>query len=60
VLLQVGHQPGSVTAGELKRIQDNIQSQGILFKVRVVRSNVREQSAQRPRTASSQKKGQII
>jgi hypothetical protein len=60
VLLQVGHQPGSVTAGELKKIQDSIQSQGILFKVRVVRSNVREQSAQRPRTASSQKKGQII
>jgi hypothetical protein len=60
VLLQVGHQPGSVTAGELKRIQDSIQSQGILFKVRVVRSNVREQSAQRPRTASNQKKGQII
>jgi len=60
VLLQVGHQPSSITAGELKKIQDSIQSQGILFKVRVVRSNVREQSAQRPRTASSQKKGQII
>jgi hypothetical protein len=59
VLLQVGHQPSSVTAGELKKIQDSIQSQGILFKVRVVRSNVREQSA-RPRTASNQKKGQII
>lgn len=60
VLLQVGHQPSSITAGELKKIQDSIQSQGILFKVRVVRSNVREQSAQRPRTASSQKKGQTI
>jgi len=60
VLLQVGHQPSSVTAGELKKIQDSIQSQGILFKVRVVRSNVREQSTQRSRTASSQRKGQII
>jgi hypothetical protein len=60
VLLQVGHQPSSITAGELKKIQDSIQSQGILFKVRVVRSNVREQSAQRPRTPSNQKKGQII
>jgi len=56
----LGHQPNSITAGELKKIQDSIQSQGILFKVRVVRSNVREQSAQRPRTASNQKKGQII
>jgi len=60
VLLQVGHQPSSITAGELKKIQDSIQSQGILFKVRVVRTNVRNQSAQRPRTKSSQKKGQII
>jgi len=60
VLLQVGHQPSSITASELKKIQDSIQSQGILFKVRVVRTNVRNQSAQRPRTASNQKKGQII
>ena len=58
VLLQVGHQPSSLTARDLKRIQDSIQSQGILFKVRVVRANVRKESAQRPRTAPSQKKGQ--
>jgi hypothetical protein len=58
VLLQVGHQPGSLTARDLKRIQDSIQAQGILFKVRVVRANVRKESAQRPRTASSPKKGQ--
>ena len=58
VLLQVGHQPSSITAGDLKEIQDIIQSQGILFKVRVVRANVRKEAAQRPRTTSSQKKGQ--
>jgi hypothetical protein len=58
VLLQVGHQPSRLTASELKRIQDDIQSQGILFKVRVVRANVHKESAQRPRTASSPKKGQ--
>jgi hypothetical protein len=58
VLLQVGHQPSRLTAGDLKRIQDSIQSQGILFKVRVVRANVRKESAQRPRTALSPKKGQ--
>jgi hypothetical protein len=58
VLLQVGHQPSRLTARDLKRIQDSIQSQGILFKVRVVRANVRKESAQRPRTASSPKKGQ--
>ena len=58
VLLQLGHQPSRLTSGDLKRIQDSIQSQGILFKVRVVRANVRKESAQRPRTASSPKKGQ--
>jgi hypothetical protein len=58
VLLQVGHQPSSITAGDLKKIQDSIQSQGILFKVRVVRANVRKEATQRPRTTSSQKKGQ--
>jgi len=32
VLLQVGHQPSSITARrDLKEIQDSIQSQGILF-----------------------------
>jgi len=58
VLLQLGHQPSRLTARDLKRIQDSIQSQGILFKVRVVRVNVRKESAQRSRTASSQKRGQ--
>ncbi len=58
VLLQLGHQPSRLTARDLKRIQDSIQSQGILFKVRVVRANVRKESAQRSRTASSQKRGQ--
>ena len=58
VLLQVGHQPSSITAGDLKKIQDSIQSQGILFKVRVVRANVGKEATQRPRTTSSQKKGQ--
>jgi hypothetical protein len=58
VLLQVGHQPDRLTARDLKRIQDSIQSQGILFKVRVVRANVRKESGQRSQTGSSPKKGQ--
>ena len=58
VLLDVGHQPTRLTARDLKGIQDSIESQGILFKVRVVRANVRNESAQRSRTASSPKKGQ--
>ncbi|HWZ83804.1 MAG TPA: hypothetical protein VNW47_14325 [Terriglobales bacterium] len=57
VLLQVGHEPSHLTARDLKGIQDGIQSQGILFKVRVVRANVRRESAQRPQAATSQMKG---
>lgn len=60
LLLQVGHQPDGLTDRDLKTIQDSIQSQGILFKVRVVRANVRKESVQRPRPASSSKKGQTI
>lgn len=57
LLMDVGHQPNRITAGELKRIQDSIQSQGILFRVRVVRTNLHK-DAQGPRTTPSQKKGQ--
>lgn len=58
VLLEVGHQPSELTTRDLKSIQDRIQSQGILFKVRVVRANVRKESVQRPQTTSSPRKGQ--
>jgi hypothetical protein len=57
VLLEVGHQPDRITAGDLKRIQDSIQSQGILFRLRVVRTHVLK-DAHGPRTPPSQKKGQ--
>lgn len=58
VLLEVGHQPSRLTDRDLKNIQDRIESQGILFKMRVVRANVRKESVQRPQTTSSPRKGQ--
>ena len=56
VLLEVGHQPDKVTAAELEQIQDRIRSEGILFKIRVIRTKVRNESA--PQAGSNTLKGQ--
>lgn len=42
VLLQIAHSPSELTPVELEQIQRRIEAQGILFKVRVIRSQVRE------------------
>jgi hypothetical protein len=57
VLLEIGHQPSKISAEDLQQIQDRIQSQGILFKVRVIRGKVRDESRP-PRNQSSNGKGQ--
>jgi len=57
VLLEIGHQPSRISAEDLQQIQDRIQSQGILFKVRVVRGKVRDQAAGPQRTQSSKGEG---
>lgn len=44
VLLQISHDPDEISDAELNRLQRQIQEQGLLFKVRVVRSNVRQRS----------------
>ena len=36
VLLDIAHSPTQVSSGELKDLQDRIESQGLLFKVRIV------------------------
>jgi hypothetical protein len=36
VLLDIAHSPTEVSSGELKDLQDRIEAQGLLFKVRVV------------------------
>lgn len=43
VLVDLAHRPANVPLAEWREIQQRIQSQGILFKVRVVGSQVREQ-----------------
>ncbi len=47
-LLEIAHQPAEVTPAQLQEIQQRIDSQGLLFKIRVVGSKVRRQG----RTAS--------
>lgn len=43
LLVDVSHRPATVSLAEWREIQQRIQSQGILFKIRVVGSQVREQ-----------------
>lgn len=56
VLLDIGHQPPEVTDAELKQVQQQIEAQGILFNVRVIRSKVRSEIA--PTKAETGSKGQ--
>lgn len=48
VLLDVAHSPGEITPARLRSIQKRIDSQEILFKVRVVRQQLRERRESEP------------
>lgn len=52
VLVDIAHHPDSVSGKELEDLQQRIESQGVLFKVRVVESKVKARS--KAETASSQ------
>ena len=56
LLLEIGHQPDKITAAELKQIQNRVRSQGILFKIRVIRAKVHKESIPRsePKTLREQ------
>jgi hypothetical protein len=45
VLVEVARGPSTVSMGQLADIQQRIESQGILFKVKVIRSEIRPQPA---------------
>lgn len=49
VLIDIAHQPDSVSGKKLEELQQRIQSQGVLFKVRVIESKAKARS----RTATS-------
>ena len=48
VLLDVAHSPDSITPAQLHTIQQRMGTQGILFKLRVVRQQLRERQAANP------------
>lgn len=57
VLLDVAHSPDEVTPAQLERIRQKIESQGILFKVRVVGRELQErQQTQKPAPAQTDSK----
>ncbi|HWC18517.1 MAG TPA: hypothetical protein VG498_15955 [Terriglobales bacterium] len=44
VLIDIAHHPDSVSGKELQKLQQRIESQGVLFKVRVIESKVKARS----------------
>jgi len=54
VLLQISHSPDQISADELESLQRQIESQGILFKVRVIELQVQEKEKKEgPPTAAT-------
>jgi extradiol dioxygenase family protein len=43
VLLEIAHAPSQLTPGDLQKLRQRLEAEGILFKIRVLGSNVRNQ-----------------
>jgi hypothetical protein len=41
VLMEIAHRPSKLNKAEVERLQRQIESRGLIFKIRVVESNVR-------------------
>jgi hypothetical protein len=52
VLVDIAPQPSKVDSEELKDLQRRIEAQGVLFKVRVVGANIRDQKKPEPKSDS--------
>ena len=59
VLLHISHSPDLMSAGELKSVQQAIESQGILFKVRVIELDGKQKEKAMEAVESSPQRGQI-
>jgi hypothetical protein len=53
VLLDIAHSPSELSPGDLERFRQRLQAEGILFKIRVLGSNVRNQETGTKSTAPS-------
>ncbi|MGA2270518.1 MAG: hypothetical protein ABSH44_18755 [Bryobacteraceae bacterium] len=47
VLLDITHAPSRLSPGELEKLRQRLEAEGILFKIRVLGSNVRNQEGQK-------------
>lgn len=56
VLLEIAHSPSQISAQQLDELRGRIETQGILFKVRVIGSNVRARGLE---TEGSEKQGRL-
>jgi hypothetical protein len=54
VLLEIAHSPSEISSAQLADLQQEIESRGLLFKVRVLGSNVRDEES-KPVRAQNQK-----
>ena len=53
VLLEIAHSPSRLTPGDLQKLRQRLEAEGILFKIRVLGSNVRNQEDSAPDAAPS-------
>ena len=51
VLLEISHAPSRISPGELEKLRQRLEAEGILFKIRVLGSNVRNQEEPAASTA---------
>jgi hypothetical protein len=55
VLLEIAHSPSEVSSEQFNEIRDRIESQGIIFKVRVLGSDVRDRQMEAARALARQR-----
>src|SRR3954470_13186863 len=53
VLLEIAHAPSRLSPGDLQQLRQRLEAEGILFKIRVLGSNVRNQEDSAPDAAPS-------
>jgi hypothetical protein len=53
VLLEIAHAPSRMSPGDLQKLRQRLEAEGILYKIRVLGSNVRNQEDSAPDTAPS-------
>ena len=59
VLLEIAHAPSRLTPGDLQKLRQRLEAEGILFKIRVLNSNVRNQEESAPDAAPPASGGRL-